>query len=225
MSIGGINTLIQGLNKAGVQTAIKEFSGAMKSMETTTKLGGMENFKGLFDSVQAVIGSPLLVPMQVILAKLAAGTADASMKTMERVLTTLEGEGVNTGLKVFGDVLTAIASIPSGLEVVGTLINFFTDPEGTVKDFADQLEKMGVSMGVVDTVFNTAGKEMGMTSTVMNDILRLFGLFNTAVGDLGDTMDDTIDKLNGLTTALTRVDKALKFAGTDITTPGFQEFG
>ena len=80
-------------------------------------------------------------------------------------------------------------------------------------------------MEAVDSVFNNACKEMGMTSTVMNDILRLFGLFNTSVSDLGDTMDDTIDKLNGLTSALTRVDKALKFSGTDITTPGFQEFG
>ena len=97
-AIAGINALIQGLGKAGVQTSIKKFSGAMTSMEKTTKAGGMDAFRDGMDSMVNVAAcvQPIAIPFQIMSAKFAAGTTEASMKLMVALMELFENPAVTS---------------------------------------------------------------------------------------------------------------------------------
>lgn len=117
------NTLIQGLNKAGVQTAMKEFSKSMSSMEKTTKLGGFTEFnQGLETLGKLVTVFPTAaIPMNVLMSKFTAAALPGNINLMNSMLESMESEGFSKAIDGFGTMMGTFSS------VVGAVIEQLTD--------------------------------------------------------------------------------------------------
>lgn len=128
--------LLQGLNKAGVQTAMKSFAKSTKSLEEISKSGGFQQIEGLMSGVHNLMGAPLMVPLQVLMAKLAAGSADSLVETMATILELLESPAVATVIDGIMFIFNLIMGIPLG--VLDGLTAFFGlfAPGGPVEEFA-----------------------------------------------------------------------------------------
>jgi hypothetical protein len=80
---------------------MKLFAESMKSIEETAKIGGFDALKQSIEKLQSVVGSPVFISGQVLLGRLAAGTADKSVNLLNEMLELLENPTVQTGVNLF----------------------------------------------------------------------------------------------------------------------------
>lgn len=129
------NLLIQGLSKAGVQTAMKEFGKSMKSMEKTTKLGGFTEFNQSLELIGKLQSNVLTVPTSVLLGQLQAGTTKASVTLMGEMLELLNSDSVQTSIKAFSGFLSGV--LEGAAVILDGLEKSINDTTGASKNLED----------------------------------------------------------------------------------------
>lgn len=131
-------------DKAG--KTMKAFAGAMKSLEEVAKTGGLQDLKNLFGKVQDLLGSPLMIPAQILLARLAAGTADNTVKLLNTMLSLLESGPVETAITAAIVLINLIVLKMDDIGgMVGTALtdmtNFFTLMNSAFKAMGDDIRE------------------------------------------------------------------------------------
>ena len=189
------NTLIQGLNKAGVQTALKEFGKSMKSMETTSKLGGFTEFNQGLELLDKLQGHLLNTPMRVFLAQITAGTTEAAVELMTAMLELLNSDTAQESIKVLSGFISGI------FNTAGVVVDNLNLALNDSSEASERLEDaLSGHLMVVDGLVVSL-KEYNRLIAEQEEALRLaninLGRFNNTLNNIG--------------------------GGT--TTPGFQEFG
>jgi methyl-accepting chemotaxis protein len=210
------NLLIQGLGKAGVQVAMKDFAKSMKSMEKTTKLKGWTEFnQGLETLIKFNDGfKPISLPLQIMTANFSAATTESSIKLMNSLLDLMETEGVQAGIKGLTDLINGIITSASDVITLVTDIASGTLVLGNNSQFViDKMAEMGMALDESSGKWITAQEALEKATDLASDATKgQVGVIDTLTesyksGEI--SIEDYIDRLNDLEEAFNNSLKAL----------------
>ena len=143
--------LLKALGTKAAVKSTKQFADGMKSMQKTSKDGGLDAFKDGMDKMGnfATSFQPIAVPFQMMSTKFAAATTESSIKLMNSMMELLETETVQNGINLLIDMVNGIT----------------TGAAAMVEAAADvTMENLNTQMG-----------NMGMVAGDANDATTLFG--------------------------------------------------